>query len=302
MRIIPLIRPYMTDAVKQAVCGVLDSGHMTEGPVTRSLEARIAGLTGAARALAVTSCTAGLELALRVLGIGPGDEVILPDYTYPATADVVAIVGATPVLADVDPGTMLMDRRAAEAAVTARTRALMPVSLFGNPLDYDWIDELKSRRHLGVIEDAACSLGAARRGRFVGRFADISVFSLHPRKFITTGEGGIVTTDNPVWAGWMESYKHFGVETAEAERCLTRFVRVGANYKLSDVLAAIGLGQLEDFDALLRGRREQARRYRELLDGEDRVALPAVTEGGEHSWQTFCVFVPERDRVLRVLR
>ena len=302
MRKIPLIRPYITDAVKKAVLDVLDSGYLTEGPVTKKLEAAVAAYTKTPYAIAVTSCTTGLELALRALEIGPGHEVILPDYTYPATADVVAIVGATPVLVDVDPKTMLMSQEATQAAMTPKTRALMPVSIFGNPLDYSWINALKDRHNLYVVEDTACSLGASLNGNMVGGQADISVFSLHPRKFITTGEGGMITTSNPAWAAWMDSYKHFGMEALGAEREKTHFARIGTNYKLSNVLAAIGLAQMEDIDALLAERRAQAVRYARLLAGESRISLPVTTPGGDHSWQTFCVFVNERDRIMSTLR
>ncbi len=234
---IPLTRPYITDEVKAKVCAVLDSGYLTEGPVTAEFEAAVRRYVGCAHALAVTSCTTGLELALRALLIGPGDEVIVPDYTYPATADAVAIVGATPVIVDVSPDTMLIDYHRVEAAMSARTRAVLPVSGFGNPLDYDRLEAIKKRHGVYLVEDAACSIGAEFKGRKVGSLADISVFSFHPRKFITTGEGGMVTTDNPVWAEWMVSYKHFGM-TADASRRLTRFGRIGSNYKMSNILAS----------------------------------------------------------------
>lgn len=301
-RSIPLIKPYVTDAVKKAVCDVLDSGYLTEGPVTKQFEASVASYVGATHAIAVTSCTTGLEVALRAFGIGPGDEVILPDYTYPATADVVAIVGATPVLVDIDPSTMLMSREATEMAITSRTRALIPVSLFGNPLDYSWINELKKRHNLYVIEDTACSIGASWNGEMVGSLADISVFSMHPRKFITTGEGGVITTDNPSWAAWMESYKHFGMETTGSEREKTQFVRIGTNYKLSNLQAAVGLVQMEHIEMLLEDRRAQAKRYRSLFTDDRRVALPKITAGGEHSWQTCCIFIEDRDRVMQAVR
>ncbi len=207
---IPLMKPYVTPEVKQAVCDVLDSGWLTEGPVTRALEESFGRYIGCEYALAVSNCTVGLETALRALGIGPGHEVIVPDYTYPATAFAVNLVGATAVLVDVHPATLLIDYEALEAAITPRTRAVMPVSIFGNPLDYDRLHQIRARHGLYIIEDAACAIGAAFRNTKVGALADISVFSLHPRKFITTGEGGIITTANREWAEWMLSYTHFG--------------------------------------------------------------------------------------------
>lgn len=300
---IPLIKPVITEELKRRVCAVLDSGYLTEGPVTRDFEQAVGRFVGASHVLAVTSCTTGLELALRCLGLGPGDEVVVPDYTYPATATVVNIVGATAVLVDVDPATMLIDCDALEQAVTPRTRAVIPVSLFGNPLDWERLHDLQRRHGLHLVEDAACSLGSSFRGTPTGGdgLADIAVFSHHPRKFITTGEGGTVATRSADWAQWMESYKHFGMGTAP-NREGTVFARVGTNYKLSNVLAAIGLAQMGQVDELLAERRRLAARYRDLLAGAAGVELPRVTPGGEHSWQTFCVFVADRDRVMASLR
>ena len=299
---IPLIRPYMTEAIKAEVLKVLDSGHLTEGPVTHELEHRIAEYVGSRYGLAVTSCTTGLEIALRALGVGPGDEVIVPDYTYPATADVVAIVGAVPVIVDIEPDTLLISRIAVEKALTPATKVVMPVSIFGNPLDYAWLNELKTKHGFSIIEDAACSLGAEWKGRRVGSFADISVFSMHPRKFITTGEGGLITTDRADLANWMNTYKRFGISDQGAERGGVNFARIGTNYKLSNVLAAIGLGQMRHIDMLLEERRALAACYLKLIADDAAISPPAVTPEGLHSWQTFYVFVKNRDRVMRALR
>ncbi len=298
---IPLIRPYVTDEVRTKVLEVLDSGHLTEGPVTRELEMAFRDYIGCRHALAVTSCTTGLEMALRCLGVGPGDEVIVPDYTYPATAAVVALVGARAVIVDCSPDTMLIDYDAAEAAVGPRTKAIIPVSIFGNPLDYARLDAIKARHGVAIVEDAACAIGAEYGGRKVGTHADVTVFSLHPRKFITTGEGGMVTTDRDDWAAWMASYKHFGIgHSAERENVV--FERFGTNYKLSNLQAAIGVVQMRHIDELLSRRRLLAARYVERLGSVPGVRIPRTTEGGVHSYQSFCVFVPERDRLLGAIR
>ena len=298
---VPLIRPYLTDEVRAKVLEVLDSGHWTEGPVTRELETAFREFTGCRHALAVTSCTTGLEMALRCLEIGPGDEVIVPDYTYPATASAVAIVGARAVLVDCDPATMNIDYDAAERAIGPRTRAIIPVSLFGNPVDYARLNALKARHHLRIVEDAACAIGAEYDGRRVGTQADITVFSLHPRKFITTGEGGVVTTQNDEWATWMESYKHFGMGRA-TEREAIVFERIGTNYKMSNLNAAIGVVQMRHVDELLATRRALSARYTEMLSNSRGVSIPSTTPGGVHSYQSFCIQVPERDRILKTLR
>ncbi len=301
MNKIPLIKPFITQEIKEKVWEVLDSGYLTEGPVTKEFEAAIRDYVGCKHAIAVTSCTTGLEMALRVLGIGPGDEVIVPDYTYPATADVVAIVGATTVIVDVSPHSMLIDYDALEAAITKKTKAIIPVSLFGNPLDWDRLHVIKAQHGLFIIEDAACSLGAEFKGIKVGNLADISVFSHHPRKFITTGEGGTITTNNDEWDAWMESYKHFGMGVSPTREG-TVFNHIGTNYKLSNILASVGLVQMSHIDALLRQRRLLAQRYRELLSAVPGSELPKTTDQGTHSYQSFCIFVADRDRIMKQLR
>ena len=298
MKKIPLIKPYITEELKAKVCEVLDSGYLTEGPVTRAFEEKFKAYIGCGYALAVTSCTTGLEMALRALGIGPGDEVIVPDYTYPATADVVNIVGAKIVIVDVSKDTMLIDYDKMEKAITDRTKAIVPVSGFGNPLDYDRLARIRERYGLYVVEDAACSIGAEYRGVKVGNQADISVFSLHPRKFITTGEGGMITTGNGDWADWMMSYKHFGM-SVEGTRLTNRFERVGSNYKLSNILAAVGLVQMHHIHDLLDRRLELANNYLGLLREHGEIEIPQTTEHGKHSRQSFCIYVKGRNEVIR---
>jgi perosamine synthetase len=301
MNKIPLIKPYITEEVKAKVCEVLESGYLTEGPVTRELEEAIQDYTGCRYALAVCNCTVGLETSLRAIGIGPGDEVIVPDYTYPATADVISVVGGKIVIVDIEQETMLIDYDALEEAITPRTKAVIPVSLFGNPLDYDRLDEIRQKYGIVVIEDAACSLGAGFQDTFVGNLADISVFSLHPRKFITTGEGGVVTTNNPEWADWVLSYKHFGMGVHDS-RLTTSFERIGTNYKLSNIQAAVGLVQMKHIEELLARRKKLSERYRNLLENTPGISLPKTTAKGTHSWQSFCIFVEDRNRIIEQLK
>lgn len=298
---IPLTEPYLPPGTHEKVSEVLDSGYLTEGPVTEEFETAVADYVGVPHALAVTSATTGLELALRALEIGPGDEVIVPDYTHPATASVVRIVGADLVLVDVDPETMLMDYDAAGGAITDRTAAILPVSQFGNPLDWDRLDAIREEHGIPIIEDAACALGAEYRGSKVGTQADIAVFSLHPRKFITTGEGGIVVTDDDAWADWMWSYKHFGMVRSDS-RSGTQFIRIGTNYKMSNILAAVGLVQMDHIDEMLSRRIELAENYLEMLEDEAGFCPQKVTPGGKHNYQTFCGHVEGRDGILHRLR
>lgn len=301
MHKIPLIKPYITDEVKAKVCQVLDSGQLTEGATTREFEALCRQHIGCGHALAVCNCTVGMEMALRLFGVGPGDEVIAPDYTYSATAAVARFVGATIVLVDVDPSTMLIDYDALEAAVTPKTKAIIPVSMFGNPLDYGRLRKIQGRGSFKIIEDAACSIGASWNGKKVGSWADISVFSFHPRKFITTGEGGLVTTDRDDWAKWMDAYKHFGMMRM-AEREDIQFGIIGTNFKMSNILAAVGAVQMKHIDELLARREALALRYREKLGGVEGITLPAITPGGRHSWQTCCVFIEDRNPIMKRMR
>lgn len=315
MHNIPLIKPFITDQIKSKVIEVLESGYLTEGPVTREFESKLKDYILCKHLFAVTSATTGLEMALRALNIGPGDEVIVPDYTYPATASVVPLVGGKAVIVDVSKDTMLIDYDALEAAITPKTKAIIPVSLFGYPLDYKRLNEIKEKHSLFIIEDAACSIGAEFDGVKVGNQADITVFSLHPRKFITTGEGGVVTTNNDQLGEWMNSYKHFGMNMGNTAREGVQFDIIGTNYKLTNIQAAIGLGQLEYINELLSKRIELANSYADLLSNVDGVTMNPLLTSGKcyvgctchkpscvHSYQTFAVFVENRDYIMSEMR
>jgi len=299
---VPLCRPYLPPETRQELDRVLASGYLTEGESTRKLEALVAEASGCEHAAAVTSCTVGLEIGLRCLGIGPGDEVLVPDYTFPSTALSVMNTGAIPVLVDVDPATMLMDMDKAGAAVSPKTKAVVPVSIFGNPVDYGRLDDFRCRHGLLVMEDAACALGASQKGRLAGSAAELSVFSFHPRKLVTTGEGGMIVTNDAKLAAKVRSYAHFGMDMNPAQREGVHFVGSGTNSKLSNIQAVLGVVQLRHLDEILTRRRAQVSRYLELLRDIPGIVLPSVTSDGEHSWQSFCLFVKNRDKVLGELR
>lgn len=307
---IPLTRPAIGSAEHRAVAEVLDSGMLSEGRWTRDLEEHVHRFVGTRHAIAVASCTTGIEIALRALGIGPGHEVLVPDYTHPATASAVVQGGARPVLVDVHPDTMLIDLEKAERALTHRTRAILPVSLFDNPLDAPRMIDFCSAHQLEFLENAACSLGAEQYGRRVGSFARASVFSLHPRMTITSDEGGIITTDDDELASWIRCYKNFGMSAGSTPNSgggrgtagRAEFVMVGTNAKLSNLLAALAVEQMKRLDDLVAQRRMLARRYQALLQGVAGVRFPTTTQGGLHARQSFIVFVSERDRVLNQMR
>ncbi len=286
----------MGDEELNAVKAVFDSKFLTEGVVTKKFEEEFAKSVGAKYAVAVPNCTIALELALRVLNIGPGDEVVMPDFTYPATAEAVMLVGADSILVDVDVKSRNVTLEAIKEAITPKIKAIMPVSWGGNPLDKEIYDFAKNAG-IPLIEDAACSLGSELDGCKVGSLADLTCFSLHPRKVITTGEGGMITTDNLILYNKMHSFKHFGMEEG-------RFVTLGSNYKFSNILGAIGLEQLKKLEKIVTGRIEKAFSYNQLLKEKGYLTIPYVSEGNKHNFQSYTVLLKEngiRDSVISYL-
>ncbi len=272
-----------------AVAEVLETGQLTMGPKVPELEAGLARACETADAVAVSSGTAALHLGVLAMGIGPGDEVLVPAYTFPATANVVALAGATPVLVDVDPLTMNIDPERAHAAVTPRTKAALPVHLFGRPARLDELPDLP------LLEDAAGALGARRGGRACGGLGVAGCLSFHPRKIVTTGEGGAVTTNDPQIAASVRQLRHHGWASADDMPV------PGLNYRLADVLCAIGIPQLAKLEALLVARERIAAGYTERLRGLP-VVIPEADEGDRHGWQAYVLQVDDRDRVLAGLR
>ena len=267
---------------------MLESGQLTMGPKVAELEAELARVCEVEHAVVVSSGTAALHLAVLALGIGPGDEVLVPAYTFPATANVVALAGATPVLVDVDPLTMNVSPEAAHAAVTPRTRAILAVHLFGRPARLEELPDVP------LVEDAAGALGARRRGRACGSLGVAGCLSFHPRKIVTTGEGGAVTTDDEAVAAAVRTLRHHGWAGGDMPA-------PGLNYRLPDVLCAIGTPQVRRLDELLTARERVAAAYAERLRGLP-VVLPSADEGDRHGWQAYVIQVDRRDEVLAALR
>ena len=293
---IPLTRPALGDAEFDAVRAVLESGWLAgQGPRGTELEGRFTARCDVAHAIAVANCTAALHLSLLAFGVGPGDEVLVADYTYPATGHAVAYTGARPVFVDVLRDTWTMAPDAAAELVGSRTRGIIAVDAFGQCADYVALRELANRHGLFLIEDAACSVGATYRGRPAGSLADVACFSLHARKGITSGEGGVVVTDDAALADAARRLSCFGVESAYARQGdadtgdlpVPVFERLGYNYKLSDIQAAIAVVQFDRLDEFLAARRRVAARYRELLEGVDGVTLPVVAPDRDHTWQSY---------------
>jgi perosamine synthetase len=293
--VIRLARPDVGAKEAAAVAEVLESGLLTMGPKVAEFESELARACERPHAVAVSSGTAALHLAVLALGIGEGDEVLVPSFTFPATANVVALAGARPVLVDVDPETMNVDPARVEAAVTRRTRAVLAVHLFGRPLDWEALMDVVPPP-VTLIEDAAGALGARHRGRPCGGLGPAGCLSFHPRKVVTTGEGGAVVCADEELADAVRRLRHHGIEPRGDFD-----VRLpGFNYRLADLLCAVGIPQLQRLDELLAVRRSLAAAYAERLEGI--VELPTADDGDTHGWQAYVVRLDRRDEVLRALR
>jgi dTDP-4-amino-4,6-dideoxygalactose transaminase len=282
--------PDLGDAELAEIAEVFESGMLTMGPKVAELEAGVARACEVRHALAVTSGTAALHLAVAAFGLEPGDEVLVPAYTFPATANVVALSGLRPVLVDVDAETMNVDP--AKLEIGPRTKLLLGVHLFGRPLR---VEELPAE--LPLLEDAAGALGARRRGRACGGLGVAGCLSFHPRKIVTTGEGGAVTTNDDAFAGRVGELRNHGWRSLVPPD----MPGPGFNYRLSDILCAVGLPQLRRLDELLAARTAVADGYTERLRDLP-VLLPRADDGDVHGWQAYVIQVDDRDRVLDGLR
>jgi dTDP-4-amino-4,6-dideoxygalactose transaminase len=297
-----LIEPVVGEEELQAIQKVLESGWLTEGPVTREFEERIAQFTGAKHAIAVTNCTVAIEIALRALQIKRGDEVIVPDFTHPATADAVSWVGADPVLVDVGMSSYNVDMDEVEKAKTEKTKCLIAVSWGGNPLDFRLLSKFKKEHELYTIEDAACSLGSEFAGKKTGTMADITCFSFHPRKIITTGEGGMIATDDDALAERIRLLKKFGMKSTGKK---DEFIEIGNNYKLCDILGAMGVAQMNKIHKIIERRIELAESYTRLLENCDFIRPPKKDENAKHVYQTYAIYVEIdgiRDKIIQDLK
>jgi dTDP-4-amino-4,6-dideoxygalactose transaminase len=305
---IPFSRPWFPGGEDAALAEVVASGWVAQGPRVQAFERAWAQRAGAAHAVATTNGTTALQLALWAAGIGPGDEVIVPSLSFIATANAVWHCGATPVFADVDPATLNLDPAAAEAVISERTAAIMPVDQLGLPADLDAFAALAERHGLKIVEDAACAMGARWRGRPIGSFPWPACFSLHARKVITTGEGGMVTTGDGDQADRLRRLRHHGMDLSDLARhqaqdvVFEAYVERAWNARMTDMQAALGLCQLDALDEILARRRHVAERYGELLAGLDGVTPPAEPAGAEHTWQSYGVRLDDGIDRLEVMR
>jgi len=294
---VPFARPYLTGEEGAAVAEVIASGWVSQGPRVREFEEEFAARVGAPYAVATTSCTTALHLALFACGVGPGSEVIVPSLSFIATANAVWHCGATPVFADIDPRTYNLDPAAAERAITPRTRAIMPVHQVGLPADMDRFLELGDRYGVAIVEDAACAIGALYKGRPIGSLGPLACFSLHPRKVITTGEGGIITVHDAGVAERLRRLRAHGMSVSDLARHGAREVVIetyperGFNARMTDMQAALGLCQLRVLDEILSMRRRAAERYTAAISAIPGLEPPYDPPYAVRTWQSYCVRV-----------
>jgi dTDP-4-amino-4,6-dideoxygalactose transaminase len=302
---IPFSRPTLRGDEGAAVAEVIASGWVSQGPRVREFEAAFAERVGAAEAVAVSNCTTALQLALHVNGVGPGDEVIVPSMSFIATANAVWQCGAQPVFADVEPRTFNLDPEACERVISERTKAIMPVHQLGLPADMDRFFALADRHGLALVEDAACAIGARYRGRPIGSLGPLACFSLHPRKVITTGEGGMITLQDADLAERLRKLRQHAMDVSDLARHAARDVVIetyperGWNYRMTDMQAALGLCQLELLDDILAERARLAGRYTEAIERIPHVDPPHEPDYAERTWQSYAVTLAPEAPVAR---
>jgi len=308
-RLIPYGHQCIDEDDIQAVVDVLRSDWITTGPAVEAFERRVAEFVGAEYGVAVSSGTAALHTAVFATGLKPGDEVIVPAMTFAATANAVVFQGATPIFCDVDAETLLIAPDLVEAKVSARTKAIIAVDYAGQPCDYDALREIADKNKLILIADACHSLGASYRGRKVGTLADLTVFSFHPVKHITTGEGGMVVTDELQYQRRMVMFRNHGITTdyrqrAEKGSWFYEMVDLGYNYRITDFQCALGMSQLKKLPGWIKRRKEIASRYDKAFKNLGLVEPLVVTSNVSHVYHLYIVKLQniERDKVFNFLR
>jgi perosamine synthetase len=303
---IPIARPFVGEAELEAIQAPLRDGWLVQGPRVAEFEARFGAVVGAPHAVATTSCTTALHVAIVALGAGPGDEVVVPAFTWVATANAVAYTGATPVLCDISLDTFNADPDALAAAITPRTVGVVPVHLFGRLAPAETL----GHRGLWTVEDAACAFGARRGDRHAGTFGAAGCFSFHPRKSLTTGEGGMLVTADGDLGARARVLRDHGGSISDRERHLgsrpwavADYEELGFNYRMTDLQGALGCAQLDRAEWLLAERARVAATYSEALAELDWLALPETPAGETHGWQSYvCLYRgPDREGLMRRL-
>jgi len=301
-KFIPLMVPNIQQQDIDAVVKVLQSGMLIQGVKVEELENNIAKYLGVKHAIAVANGTASLHLALIALGIGKGDEVIVPAFSYMATANVVELVGATPIFVDIDIKTFNINTNLIEGAISTKTKAILPVHEFGLACDITKVCELAKKHNLLVIEDAACALGARENGKFAGTFGNVGSFSFHPRKAITSGEGGMLVTNDEKLARKLRILRNNGIEMQNGKM---EFVEAGFNYRLTDFQAALVDSQFQRLTTILNYKNNLSTIYFTKLANNKHLELPLVDTDKKHTWQSFHIVLEDsinRDYLIEKLK
>ncbi len=293
---IPVARPFLGEEEEHGVLQVLRSGWVTQGPRVAEFETRFASYIGCKHAIAVSSCTTALQLALLAKGIGPGDEVICPSLSFIATANSIASTGATAVFGDIDLDTYNLDPLVVEGLITERTKAILVAHQIGLPAELDTLREIASRRGLTLIEDAACAIGAEYVGELIGKpIGEMACFSFHPRKILTTGEGGMITTSDDQLAERLRRLRQHAMSLSDVARhnakqiAMETYDEVGFNYRMTDMQAAVGIVQLNRLPEFLERRRYLAHRYTEALSHLPWLLTPSAPGSCHHNYQSYMV-------------
>jgi perosamine synthetase len=301
---IPLSTPEFGDGEARAVADVLKSGWVSQGPKVAEFESLVAARVGAAHGVATTSCTTALHLALVASGVGPGDEVICPSYSFIATANAVLYAGATPVFADIEADTWNLDPADVATRVSSNTKAVLAVHQVGLAADLDRLKAAVPRR-VPIVEDAACAIGSLYKGRPVGSSGNVSCLSFHPRKTISLGEGGMVLTDDKSVADHCRRLRSHGASVSDLDRhraqglVYEEYRELGYNYRMTDIQAAIGIEQLKQLDGLLARRRAVATRYNTAFCKVEQIQTPAEPAYATHSYQSYAIRLRPACRVGR---
>lgn len=302
---IEIAKPFFDHCEEQAVLDVIRSGWVTQGPKVAEFEELFASYVGAQYAVAMTSCTTALFAALRLSGIGPGCEVIVPSLSFIASANAVVHCGALPVFADINPETCTIDVNTIERCITGNTKAIMPVHQMGLPADLDPIADLARAYNLAIIEDAACAIGSEYKGTKIGGHGNMACFSFHPRKIITTGEGGMVVTDNHDMAQALKRFRHHGMSISDVERhassqvIIESYSEIGYNFRMTDMQAALGIQQMRKLPFILGRRAEIAAAYDTALVRIPSLRVPKIPSSIRHNYQSYWVEVRENAPVSR---
>lgn len=296
---IPIAKPYLTKDEAQSAYDTILTGWVTQGPRVEEFEKKFCEYTGAEYAVAVSNCTTALHLAMIAAGINKGDEVICPSMSYVATANSIKYVDAKPVFAEVEKETYNISIEHAEKLITEKTKAILIVHQIGMPADIDSFKALCEKKDIKLIEDAACAIGSSYKGKKIGCHSELVCFSFHPRKVITTGEGGMITTSNPDYYKRMKLLRQHAMSVNDRVRhqsdkvLFEDHLEVGYNYRMTDFQAAIGLKQLEKLDWIISQRREIALRYIKGLKEIECVLLPEEKEGYSSNYQSFSIYLKE---------